>query len=191
MICCWYSAGGQSCIDDVDNVQQEGNQSLIQNRTVIVPSLNFTCNGRITNIRVRILNDSATGNNFPYIQVWRLSPSSQLYTLTNQTQIQSSHLTQLTYLEANIPLTGNNRIQFQSGDVIGFYNPSNSGYEIRDIRTPGYMFYLFTGSTATSLDLSNADSTPMGRQPLIQFTFGEYGVSLWSTPTSITCMYIK
>ena len=192
MIWCWYSTGGQSCIDDVDSVQQEGNQSLIQNRTVIVPSLNFTCNGRITNIRVRILSDSGTGNNFPYIQVWRPSPSSQLYNLIDEVQIQSSHLnTQLTYLEANITLTGNNRIQFQSGDVIGFYNPSNSGYEIRDIRTPGYMFYLFTGSTATSLDLSNADSTPMGRQPLIQFTFGEYGVSLWSTPTSITCMYIK
>ncbi|XP_065899271.1 sushi repeat-containing protein SRPX2-like [Dysidea avara] len=32
------------------------------------------------------------------------------------------------------------------------------------------MFYVFTGSTATSLDLSNVNPTPMERQPLIQFT---------------------
>ena len=171
LIFCLHSTGGQTCIDDVD-VQQIGDDRINQGRTVIVPPLSFTCNGRITNIRVRILSDSATGNNFPYIQVWRPSPSSQRYSLTDQVQIQSSHLAQLTYLEANIPLTGNNRIQFQSGDVIGFYNPSNSGYEIRDITTPGYMFYVFTGSSATSLDLSNANITPMGRQPLIQFIYG-------------------
>ena len=95
--------------------------------------------------------------------------------MVDEVQIQSSHLnTQLTYLEANIPLTGNNRIQFQSGDVIGFYNPSDSRYEIRDKTTPGYVFYTFVGSTATSLDLSNADVTRMGRQPLIQFSLGEY-----------------
>ena len=159
-----------------------GGNQISNNRITIVPHLNFTCNGRITNIRVRI-NGDGTGDNFPYIQVWRLSsaPSTQLYNLIDEVQIQSSHLsTQLKYQEANIPLTGNNRIQFQSGDVIGFYNPSDSRYEIRDIRTPGYVFYTFIGSTATSLDLSNADSTPMGRQSLIQFTLGKYVDSYFS-----------
>ena len=42
------------------------------------------------------------------------------------------------------------------------------------------MFYVFKESTtlsldtATSLDLNNANSNPMGRQPLIQFTFGKF-----------------
>ena len=149
-----------------------GNLQIINNRIVIVPRLNFTCNGRITNIRVRITPDG-TGNNFPYIQVWRPSQPS-LYTRQDQVQIQSSHLnTQLTYLEANIPLTGNNRIQFQSGYVIGFFNPSDSGYVIRDISTSGYVFYIFEGSTSPSLDLSNVDVTFMGRQPLIQFSLGK------------------
>jgi len=141
---------------------------------VIVPLISFTCNGRIANIRVRITPDG-TGNNFPYIQVWRPSQSSQLHNLVDEVQIQSNHLTRLTYLEANITLTGNKRIQFQSGDVIGFYNPSDSRYEIRDKSTPGYKIYVFIGSTATSLDLSDADNTPMGRQPLIQLTIGKYG----------------
>ena len=157
-----------------DDVQRRGSDTpLRNNRIVIVPRLNFTCNGRITNIRVRISSDG-TGDNFPYVQVWRPSQPS-LYTRWDQVHIQSSHLkTNLTYPEANIPLTGNNRIQFQPGDVIGFYNPSDSGYEIRDRPTSGYMFYVFTGSTATSLDLSNVNPTPMERQPLIQFTLGEY-----------------
>ncbi|XP_065906945.1 uncharacterized protein [Dysidea avara] len=168
---------GLTCIDVVDNVQQTPDSQTIANRTVIVPRLNFTCNGRITNIRVRI--DSATeipnydntGTNFPYIQVWRQSPTSQLnYSLVNKVQIQSDHLnTQLTYLEAIIPLTGNNRIQFLSGDVIGFYNPPDSGYVIRDIQTPGYVFYVFIGSNASSFNLSTGIMSD-GRQPLIQFT---------------------
>ena len=178
----FHSIAGQTCIDVVDNVQQTPDSQIIANRTVIVPRLNFTCNGRITNIRVRI--DSATeipnydntGTNFPYIQVWRQSPTSQLnYSLVNQVQIQSNHLnTQLTYLEAIIPLTGNNRIQFLSGDVIGFYNPPDSGYVTRDIQTPGYVFYVFIGSNASSFNLSTGIMSDR-RQPLIQFTLGEYG----------------
>ena len=169
-----HPTGGQTCIDDVDDVQRIGSNQIPQNRLVIVPHLNFTCNGRITNIRIRISRDG-TGDNFPSIQVWRLSPSSQLYNLVDEVQIQSSHLnTQLTYLETNIPLTGNNRIQFQSGDVIGLYNPPDSRYDIRDITTPGYVFYVFVGSTATSLDLDSADTTRSRAQPLIQFTLGEF-----------------
>ena len=153
----FHSIAGLTCIDIVDNVQQTPNSQIMADRTVIVPRLNFTCNGRITNIRVRI--DNATelfpdnaGTNFPYIQVWRQSPTSQLnYSLVNKVQIQSDHLnTQLTYLEAIIQLTGNNRIQFLSGDVIGFYHPPDSGYVTRDIQTPGYVFYVFIGSNASS-----------------------------------------
>ena len=152
----FHSIAGLTCIDVVDNVQQTPDSQLIANRTVIVPRLNFTCNGRITNIRVRIdtpteiPNYDNTGTNLPYIQVWRQSPTSQLnYSLVNQVQIQSRHLnTQST--QANIPLTGNSRIQFLSGDVIGFYNPPDSGYVTRDMQTPGYVMYVFIGSNASS-----------------------------------------
>ena len=179
-----HSTGGQTCTDDV-NVQQAYNNVISPNRTVIFPRLNFTCNGRITNIGVGI-NDTTgilsvnNGTNFPYIQVWRQSPTSQLnYSLVDQVQIQSDHLnTQLTYLEANISLTGNNTIQFLSGDVIGFYAPSDSGYIIRDIQTPGYVMYVFIGSNASSFNLSTGIMSDR-RQPLIQFTLGEYGDSLF------------
>ena len=177
-----HSTGGQTCTDDVV-VQQAYNDVISPDRTVIVPRLNFTCNGRITsigvgiNIATEIFPDN-TGTNFPYIQVWRQSPTSQLYSLVDQVQIQSNDLnTQLTYLEANISLTGNNRIQFLSGDVIGFYTPSDSGYVIRDIETAGYVYYVFIGSNASSFNLNPDSTTSENRQSLIQFTLGEYGDS--------------
>ncbi|XP_065904456.1 P-selectin-like isoform X2 [Dysidea avara] len=161
--------GGQTCIDDVDNLQQSRNSFISPDRTVIVPRLNFTCNGRITNIRVRISTFS-TGTNFPYIQVWRQSQTPQLYSLVDEVQIQLSHLsTQLANQEANISLTGNSRMQFLCGDVIGFYNPSDSGYVIDDIQTDGYVFYVFPGSSASSQNLSTGVMSSR-RQPLIQFT---------------------
>ena len=179
-----HSTGGQTCIDVVDDVQQAFNDVISPDRTVIVPRLNFTCNGRIANIRVGIniatevlMNHDNTGTNFPYIQVWRQPPTSQLYSLVDSIQIQSNHLnTQLANLEAVIPLIGNKTIQFLSGDVIGFYNPPDSGYVIRDIRTPGYVFYIFEQSNASSLNLSTG-ITRSERQPSIQFNIGEYGDS--------------
>jgi len=179
-ICFFCSIAGRTCIDDIDNVQQDGVKHIVPNRAVIVPRLLFTCNGRITNIRIGI--DNATivsfittaGTNFPYIQVWRQTPIPQNYSLVDEVQIQSNHLNaQLTYLEANISLTGDKRIQFLSGDVIGFYIPPDSGYVIRDIATTGYVYYIFRGSNASSFDL-NYGMMDDERQPLIQFTLGEH-----------------
>ena len=168
-----HSEGGQTCINDVDNVQQSRDNFISPDRTVIVPRLTFTCNGRITNIRVRI-STRDTGTNFPYIQVWRQLPTPHLYSLVDGVQIQSSHLNnQSANLEANISLTGNNRIQFLSGDVIGFYNPPDTGYVLEDIRTDEYVYNVFVGSSASSQNLNNAIMSNR-RQPLIQFTLGEY-----------------
>ena len=173
-----HSVGGQTCIDVVDDIQQTRNEVISADRTVIVPRLNFTCNGRITNIRVRI-STRDTGTDFPSIQVWRQSPTPQLYNLVGGVQIQLSHLnTQSANQEAIISLTGNDRIQFLSGDVIGFYNPPDSGYVFEDIPTLGYVYYVFVGSNAESFDLATASVVPNRRQPLIQFILGEYDMTV-------------
>ena len=178
----FHLIAGETCIDDVDNLQQVGNGIISPDRTVIVPRLNFTCNGRITNIRVG-LDRANNGANFPYVQVRRPLPGASLlfYVLVDNVQIRSSHLTQFnmsTFQEAMISLTGDNRAQFLSGDVIGFYNPPDSGYVIRDIATTGYVYYVFVGLNASIITL-NTDVVSDRRQPLIQFTLGEYGDSCY------------
>ena len=80
-----------------------------------------------------------------------------------------------TYRTATIILTGNNRIEVQSGDVFGYYRESFSRYRLRTIRTDGYRQYDFDGTNApTSVNLNNADRDINERQPLIEFTIGKF-----------------
>ena len=170
-----YLTGGQACIQNV-NVQLVGSDEMIRNRLGIVPHLNFHCNARITRIRVRLLPDRKR-NDYPYIQVWR--PSSQdstIYTKIAQVQVTESHITKLEYTEADIPLTGINRILVKSGDVIGYYHPLDARYKVRTIKVPRFVLYEFNDeiATTTSVDLINAYHHDNKRLPLMQFTIGKY-----------------
>ena len=61
-----------------------------------------------------------------------------------------------TYRTANIALLGNNRIEVQSGDVVGYYHPPDARYRVRTILTDGYILNQFAGSPGLSVNLSNA-----------------------------------
>ena len=171
--------GGQICIDtDNVNVQQNGNGNLGAGRVSIILRLNFTCNGTITRIRARVrCNCGGNTNNFPFFQVWRAEPNgSTIYNKIGEVQLQSD--AQVTigsngFQEANIFLTGNNTIRFQSGDVVGYYDPGNATYQARTVTTAGYILFhnQFSGSP-DSIDLNNFN-TIIDRQPLIQFTIGK------------------
>ena len=76
--------------------------------------------------------------------------------------------------ETNITLTGNNTIEVQSGDVVGYYHPPDARYQVRTIQTDGYRLYRFNvSSVPTSINLSDANSNDNNLQPLIQFTIGK------------------
>ena len=78
------------------------------------------------------------------------------------------------FREANITLTGNNTIEVQSGDVVGYYHPPDACYQVRTIQTNGYRLYRFNvSSVPTSINLSDANSNDNNLQPLIQFTIGK------------------
>ena len=167
--------GGQTCTDSV-NIQQNGNANLgytPNGRLAIFPRLNFTCNGRITDIRARVRN--VGGNDYPVFQVWQPSSvGSTIYNKTGEVRLQSNQVTGGgDYRTANIILTDDSRIEFQSGDVVGYYHPSNSRYVVRDISTAGYIQYRFDGSPVpNSVNLNDRDDIRASRQPLIQFTIG-------------------
>ena len=174
--------GGQVCTDYV-NIHQKGRNPIDHNVLAIIPRLNFTCNGRITNIRARVSRDGSRSD-YPLFQLWR--PSSTYPTVYNkigEVQLQSDD--QVTGSNnnrvANIILTGNSTIEFQSGDVVGYYHPPQSRYRVRTIRTDGYRLYQFDGYSpaSASVDLNNRDDCDNERQPLIQFTIGKYNQSQW------------
>ena len=161
--------GGQFCTDSVD-IQQDGDNQIGSDRLVIIPHLNFTCNGRITSItaRVRLVNRRS---DYPHFQVWRAeSVGSTTYNKIGEVQLQSDD--QVTgsgnFQTVNIVLTGNNTIEVQSGDVVGYYHPLDIRYHVRNIQTDGYILYQFDESSK-SVDLNRGRNE---RQPLIQFTIG-------------------
>ena len=161
------------CTDNVD-VRQDGNDQIGRNRLAIIPQLNFTCNGRITSISARVTFESGRSD-FPFFQVWRLSSTnSTTYDRIGEVHLQSDDLVtgSVTYQTVNIILTGDNMIEVQSGDVVGYYHPPDARYRVRTLRINGYILYQFRGSHE-SVDLSNNISTNDQRQPLIQFTIGK------------------
>ena len=168
-----YVLDEQECTDYVE-IQQTGRSQLSRNRLAIFPRLNFTCDGKINNIRARVLGSSNSASLL--FQIWRPS-SPSLYNRIGEVQLQS--VDQVTrgnsgFLETNITLTGDDRIEFQSGDVVGYYHPSGSQYVVRDIPTDGYVLYRFDGSPPpTSVNLNEGDRRINSRQPLIQFQIGK------------------
>ena len=167
--------GGQFCTDSVD-VQQDSNNTIRRERLAIIPRLNFTCNGRITSIRARVkFNNEKKG--YPYFQVWRaISVDSTMYTKIGEVQLQSDD--QVTgsgdFQTANITLTGNNTIEVQSGDIVGYYHPSDPRYRVITIGTDEYRLYQFEESESPkSVNLNNSINNNNHRQPLIQFTIGK------------------
>ena len=176
--------GGQICTDSVD-IQQNGDNIIGRDRLSIIPRLHFTCNGRITSIRARVRFDNST-NDYLSFQVCRPSSvGSTMYNKIGEVQLQSDD--QLTgsgnFQTANITLTGNNTIEVQSGDVVGYYHPPDARYQVRTIQTDGYILYRFNGSRS-SVDLNNSFKSNNYRQPLIQFIIGK------STCNQINCLNI-
>ena len=170
--------GGQLCIEKVD-IQQDGGNQLSCNRLGILPSLNFTCNGTISGIMtgvMKIFDENKT--DFPYFQVWRPSSNNSMaYTNIGKVQLQESqvsHCINNSYCYANIILTGNDRIEFQSGDVVGYYHPNSTRYRISTIPTDVYLQYCLTlSSSSLSVSLSNANASDDFQLPLIQFVIGK------------------
>ena len=169
-------AGGQTCVNN-PNVNQRGQQSVSSGRQVIVPRAAFNCNGRITDIAVSMRG--WFGSNVPLFQVWHpTSLNSTTYNKTGEVQlpvgnfILSSSLT--VYYYASLSLNNNNQIEFQSGDVIGYYQPSNPARVLWSIQTNGYISYSNTVSNASTLiDINNADNSDNNHQPLIEVMFGK------------------
>jgi len=126
---------------------------------------------------------SDTRNDYPFFQVWRpASSGSTVYNKIDEVQLQSdSQVTRESNNsdtgKANILLTGNDRLEFQSGDVVGYFHPTTARYQVKSILTNRYAEYLFIGSTApASVNLINADHNYI-QEPLIHFEIGEFFTS--------------
>ena len=147
-------------------------------RQVIVPKARFNCNGRITNVAVSIKNRLLGANKFPLFQVWHpTSFHSSIYNKIGEVQLPDGGLKVVdegSYFYANMSLNSSSQIEFQSGDVIGYYQPSSPRRKIWNVQTSGYTSYSnIVTSPLTLIDINTADNVHNNHQPLIAVLFGK------------------
>ena len=172
-------SGGQTCVNN-PNVNQVGQVIISSGRQVIVPRAKFNCSGRITNVTVSMQSQPVIpNNNLPLFQVWHpTSLNSSTYNKIGEVQLPAGEFVGVgvgrSYFFANLTLNGNSQIKFQSGDVIGYYQPSSSHRSIGSIQSSGFTSYSNTvSSPLTSIDISTVDNTDNNHQPLIAVMFGK------------------
>ena len=140
-----------------------------------MPSLNFTCNGRISGVTASVSVLWGSGS-LPVFQVWHpLSPGSNVYSKIGQVQFDTE--TRVSpYFISNVSLTSlrNNQIDFQLGDVIGCYQPFNSAYQIWWIHDIATVYYSYiSNSTDTVTNVSSVNYMTATGRPLISVMTGE------------------
>ena len=171
---------GQNCFDAV-NVTQRGVQAMPPSVQVLVPRSNFSCNGRITGYLIS-LRQANGSEGYPSVQVWHPTSSTEYTRVDTECALTASDISMMrdgngnNYHLGNVSCTGNNRIEFQSGDVIGYHHGSSAFYRLWSIDTNGYTSYHHN-NTDNSLEIFNINNNSVSltdnRQPLIEVMYGK------------------
>ena len=141
---------------------------------MIVPNARFSCNGRITNVAASMIWSFAIDH--PLFQVWRPILNSSIYIKIGQAQLSAGSVKvvdQGSYYYTNMSLNSSSQIEFQSGDVIGYYQPSNAR-QIWNIQIDEYTSYSYTvTSPLILLNINIEGISETNYQPLIKVMFGK------------------
>ena len=149
---------------------------------MIAPSRNFSCNGRVTGYLIS-LDNSSESEGYPSVQVWHPTSSTEYTRVDTECALTASDISMMRdgnedyFYLGNVSCTGNNRIEFQSGDVIGYHQSSAVRYRLWSIKSKGYISYqLATDSPLNIFVISNDDQSDSNKQPLIEVMYGKINI---------------
>jgi len=146
---------------------------------VIVPKFSFDCNGRITGVEASMDSGGVsllTPRQLPWFQIWRPSTFNlNIYNKTNQIQFPNPNFISTGLLSGyyfcTLSLTNSDRIEFYSGDVVGYYQQAEPLYRVNSIQSNDYFSYsVSVGSPTDVININNADNDAV--QPLIKVIYG-------------------
>jgi len=174
--------GGTNCFDDVI-IQQRGTFAVPSARQVIIPRASFNCDGRITGVTAS-MDRTDSGTTEPYLELWRFqTPISNDFKKVGEVQLAEAAVIQVgndssAYWFLNMSLNGNDRIEFEAGDAIGYFQPHDTHYRAWLIETDGYIVHAKIlqdelNMSSNTFNLSSSDVSAARRQPLIQFLIGK------------------
>ena len=161
---------------------QSGNVDSRDGRQVIIPRSSFSCNGRITGYLISL--DQKNGNNVegaPTVQVWHPASPTEYTRVNSECPVTDNDISMMTgtggneYYLGAVSCTGNNRIEFQSGDVIGYHQGDSVRYRLWSVNNNGYTAYYYNNvpNPLNTFNINDADDTGNNRQPLIQVMYGK------------------
>ena len=172
------------CTDNINtNIQQAGGNRLRSDIQVVVTSANFTCDGRLNRVMASMLQQSQNNGTFLF-QIWRpLFPGSVIYNRVGQFALRESDITEMddvdineTYWLLNMSLTGDERIEFEAGDAVGYYHPVNPRYRVHNnAHPPSYRRTNTLDNNVTGpAEIFNRNfSGIINRQPLFSVNYGK------------------
>ena len=109
----------------------------------------------------------------PEFQVWHpLSPGSNVYSKISQVQFQIETQITNTYYTPTLLLTGSDRLEFHSGDVIGIYQPRYPLFRISNIFNENYTSYYNSYDNHTTTNISSGSYNTLTLQPVINVFTG-------------------
>ena len=147
---------------------------------MIVPNSPFSCNGRVTGYLISLEPASSSGG-YPSVQVWHpTSLNSTEYTrVDTKCTLTARDISMMRdrngddYYLGNVSCTGDNRIEFQSGDVIGYHHGSPVRYALWNIVTNQYTSYRRNSNNPLSSFNTNSADDDLNEQPLIEIMYGK------------------
>ena len=168
---------GQSCFDTVD-VRRKGNGAASTDSQVIVQNSTFSCNGRVTGYLISLESVGDSGG-YPSVQVWHPTSPTEYTRVDTECTLTASDISMMRdgngdYYLGNVSCTGNNRTEFQSGDIIGYHHGSTVRYRLWSIDAEGYKsHHLGANSPLNTFDINHNDASSTDEQPLIQVMYGK------------------
>ena len=165
---------------DERQVSTEGRDRLEHERQIIVPYLQFMCDGRITQLVIGTDDETGKKNGGPnpvIFQIWKPTDNVnyRLFGMIELPQGVTIPGNPEDFLLVNFSIPNNINLFFHHGDVVGYYQPDDLRAKIWTIRNSSYTAYRERVSNyTTTFDLSsNSVETRDDRQPLIHIIYGK------------------
>ena len=147
---------------------------------MIVPRSNFSCNGRVTGYLISLRPYNSSGG-YPSVQVWHPTNSTEYTRVDTECPLTASEISnRMTdgngggYFLGTVFCTGDNRIEFQSGDIIGYHHGSAVRYRLWSIDANRYTsYYHNTSNPLNTFSNSSGVQSIEERRPLIEVMYGK------------------
>lgn len=145
----------------------EGSSNALNSEFRLVPDMNFCCNGTVTSLLlgVDVRTMTSSRNKYPEVQLWRRSQLNDSYSRQDRQKIR---LTPRDFSPDGV-LVYNLKppMQFQSGDVLGVYQPQQSDSIVT-------LYYSVNDSAPDAIQISDANPSLLPLLDSFSTVTGQY-----------------